>query len=78
MEAKMEIFTTELYQVAYILERARTPHAMMMFSEKQYLQKEMERLWDILGPHHPSSFQMFKLLKASEDRYKAFITGKPK
>ena len=78
MEAKIAIFTTELYQVACMLERARTPEAMMMFSEKEYLRLEMEKMWDIVGPRHPSCFQMFKLLKASEDRYKAFITGKSK
>jgi hypothetical protein len=78
MEAKTAKFHRELYQVACMLERARTPEGMMMFSEKQYLQKELDRLWAFLGPSHPSCFQIFKLLKASEDRYKAFITGKSK
>jgi hypothetical protein len=78
MEIKKEIFTKELYQVACMLERARTPEAVKLFSEKEYLRKELEKMWIILGPRHPSCFQMFKLLKASEDRYKAFITGKTK
>jgi hypothetical protein len=78
MEAKISILAKELYQIACMLEKARKPEAMMMFSEKEYLRLEMERMWDIVGPRHPSSFQMFKLLKASEDRYKAFITGKSK
>jgi hypothetical protein len=78
MESKQAILAKELYQVACMLERARTPEAMMMFSEKQFFQQEMERLWVILGPHHPSCFQMFKILRASEERYKAFITRKMK
>ena len=75
METKEEKLWKELYQVACILERARTPQAMMMFSEKQYLQKETERMWSTVGPHHHISFQMFNLLKTSEERYKDFIKG---
>ncbi len=78
METKEVKLQRELYQVACMLERARKPEGMMMFSEKKYLQQEMERMWIILGPRHPFCFEMFKLLKASEDRYKAFITGKSK
>jgi hypothetical protein len=78
METKEEKLWKELYQVAYMLERARKTEAMIMFSEKQHLQKEMERVWDLVGPRHPYSFQIFKLLKASENRYTAFITGKTK
>ena len=75
METKEAKLHRELYQVACMIEKARTPEGMRMLSEKQYIQKEMEKTWDTLGPRHPSSFQMFRLLKASEDRFKAFITG---
>ena len=78
MEVKNTVLVRELYQVACMIERARTPEGMMMFSEKTYFQQELDKMWSSLGPRHPSCFQMFKLLKASEDRYKAFITGKSK
>jgi transcriptional regulatory protein LevR len=75
MEVKNTVLVRELYQVACMIERARTPEGMMMFSEKQYLQKETERMWSTVGPHHHISFQMFNLLKTSEERYKDFIKG---
>jgi hypothetical protein len=78
MEIKKEIFTKELYQVACMLERARTPEAVKLFSEKEYLRKELEKMWIILGPLHPSCFHLFKILKIAEDKYKALITGKVK
>jgi hypothetical protein len=78
MEMKEAKLHRELYQVACMIEKARTPYGMVLFSEKQFLQQELDKLWDTVGPHHPSSFQVFRLLKASEDRYKAFITGKSK
>ena len=48
MEAKTTILSKELFQVACMIERARTPEGMMMFSEKTYLQQELDKMWSSL------------------------------